>query len=206
MADRASGSRRPPTTSTVASASWDGRKLDREQYSDVLFTDLDMREAHTTGSIFNRCTFRRARLNSSVHDDAAFLNCTFIGAKFFDVRFTRCKLLGSVFDGCSFEIMQAKDGDWSFAGLAGADLGSAQFEGVRLREADLTRTRFKGSVLRNCDLSLATLTGADFTTCDLRGSDLGMLDPREVVITGAIIDIKQTASIAQGLGFDVRAR
>lgn len=206
MADRASGSGRPPTISTVASANWDGRKLDREQYSDVLFTDLDMREAHNAGSIFNRCTFRRARFNSSVHEDTAFLNCTFVGVKFFDVRFIRCKLMGSVFEGCAFEIMQVKEGDWSFAGLVGADLGSAQFDGVRLREADLTRTRCKGSVLRNCDLSLATLSGADFTTCDLRGSDLSTLDPREVVITGAIIDIKQTASIAQALGFDVRAR
>lgn len=206
MGDRASGSRRPPTTSTIASASWDGRKLDREQYSDVLFTDLDMREAHNSGSVFNRCTFRGARFNSSVHDDAAFLNCTFIGVRFFEACFTRCKLVGSVFDGCSFEVMQVKDGDWSFAGLARADLSSAQFEGVRLREADLTHTRCKGSVLCNCDLSGAALTGADFTTCDLRGSDLGALDPREVTITSAIIDIKQTAAIAQALGFDVRAR
>ncbi|MEQ1781784.1 MAG: pentapeptide repeat-containing protein [Hyphomonadaceae bacterium] len=206
MADRASGSGGPPTLSTVASANWDGRKLEREHYSDVLFTDLDMREAQTTGSVFNRCTFRRTRFNSSVHEDTAFLNCTFVGVNFFDVRFVRCKLMGSVFEGCAFEIMQVKDGDWSFAGLARADLCSAQFDGVRLREADLTRTRCKGSALRNCDLSLATLNGADFTSCDLRGSDLGALDPREVVITGAIIDIKQTASIAQALGFDVRAR
>ncbi len=92
-----------------------------------------MREGRNAGSVFNRCTFMRVRFNSSAHEDAAFLNCTFIGAKFFDARFLRCKLVGSVFEGCSFEIMQVKDGDWSFAGLPGADLGSAQFEGVRLR-------------------------------------------------------------------------
>lgn len=206
MAERASGAPRSPTTSTVAGANWDGRKLEREQHSDVLFTDLDMTEARNDRSVFNRCTFRRARFNASAHEDAAFLNCTFIGCNLFDVRFLRCKLVGSLFDGCSFEIMQVKDGDWSFAGLAGADLGTAQFDGVRLREADLTRALCKGSVLRRCDLSGASLNGADLTNADLRGSELSALDPREVTLTNAIIDIKQTVAIAQALGLDVRAR
>jgi uncharacterized protein YjbI with pentapeptide repeats len=206
MAERASGAVRPPTTSAIAGASWDGRTLAREQHSDVLFTDLDVTEVHNAGSVFNRCTFRRARFNASVHEDAAFLNCTFIGCSLFDARFLRCKLVGSCFEGCSFEIMQVKDGDWSFVGLAGADLATAQFEGVRLREADLTRARCKGGVLRSCDLSGAALKGADLTNVDLRGSELTTLDPREVMLTGAVIDIKQTVAIAQALGLDVRAR
>lgn len=206
MAERVSLAPRPPTTSTIANANWDGAKLDREQHSDVLFTDLDMTEARNAGSVFNRCTFRRARFNSSTHADAAFLNCTFIGAKFFDARFMRCKLVGSLFEACSFEIMQVKDGDWSFADLAGAALGSAQFDSVRLREADLTRAFCKGSVLRNCDLSGAGMQGADLTECDLRGSDVSTVDPREVTLTGAIVDIKQTVAIAQALGLDVRSR
>jgi hypothetical protein len=46
--------------------------------------------------------------------------------------------------------------------------------------------------------------GCDFTRTDLRGSDLSSLDPRTVVLDGALIDVDQSVVIARGLGLDVR--
>ncbi len=81
-----------------------------------------MSEVENVGSVFDRCTFRRTRFNASTHKDAAFLNCTFVACSLFDTRFDDRKLVGSMFDGCSFEVMQVSGGDWSFVGLPGADL------------------------------------------------------------------------------------
>jgi len=96
-----------------------------------------------TGSVFNECTFRRARFNALVHNGTAFVNCTFVSCNFFDSRFTECKLVGSMFDGCQFDHIQVVDGDWSFAGLPGADLRRSDLsalepEHVRLKGVIIT--------------------------------------------------------------------
>lgn len=204
MADRKYGEPAPPTERTIAGADWYGRHLQREQHHRTLFVDLDLTEAQDTGSVFNECTFRRARFNASVHHGAAFVNCTFVSCNFFDSRFTECKLVGSMFDGCQFDHMQVVDGDWGFAGLPGADLRRATFLRTRLREADLTGANCQRGSIREADLSGAWLHSADFTGCDLRGSDLSALEPEHVRLKGAIITIDQTIVVAEALGFEVR--
>ncbi|MCD9088132.1 pentapeptide repeat-containing protein [Stenotrophomonas sp. SY1] len=205
MADRKYGEPAPATTSTVTGADWYGRELHREQHQSTLFLDLDFTEGNNIGTIFNECTFRRARFNASIHHSAAFVNCTFVSCNFFDSRFTECKVMGSMFDGCQFDHIQVIDGDWAFAGLPGADLRRANFLRTRLREADLTGARCQGSSLRDVDLSGAWLHSADFSGADLRGSDLSAIEPENVKLKNAIITVDQTVVIAQALGLDVRA-
>lgn len=91
-----------------------------------------------------------------------------------------------------------------YVGLPGADLRSATFSGVRMREADLTGARCHGSSLRDVDLSGAWLHRADFTDCDLRGSDVSALVPSEVELRGAIVTDRQAIGIAAALGLDVQ--
>lgn len=206
MAERRYGEAPPKTDSTIASADWYGRQIERERYDNTLFVDLDLTEANTVGVVFHECTFRRARFNASSHQASAFVNCTFVSCKFFDSRFKECKFVGSMFDACEFDQMQVTGGDWSFTGLPGAALGRASFKETRLREADLTGASCKGGSLRDVDLSGAWLHGADFTTCDLRGSDLTAFDPENVLLKDAIITIDQTIVIAEALGLDVRRK
>lgn len=204
MSDRKHGEAAPATRTTISGADWYGRTLQREQFEGTLFVDLDLAEADNVGSVFNECTFRRARFNASTHHSAAFVNCTFVSCNFFDCRFTECKMVGSMFDGCDFDHMQVVAGDWAFVGMPGADLRRAAFTGARLREADLTGANCQRGSIRDVDLSGAWLHSADFSGCDLRGTELSALEPGTVRLKGAIITIDQTVAIAQALGLDVR--
>ena len=132
------------------------------------------------------------------------MNCTFTRSNFFDASFIGCKLTGTVFDRCKFGILRVSGGEWSFVSMPGADLRNAAFEDVRIREADLTGARFDGSSVRRVDLSGAWLHHAQMTGCDLRGSDISALDPRNVDLNGAIVDVDQAVVVATALGIDVR--
>ena len=204
MADRRHGSAAPETQETIAGADWEGQDISGRTHTHVAFVDLDLTEARSEGSVFTECTFRRARFNCSVHTNAAFVNCTFVNCDFFDSRFTECKLVGSMFDRCTYDLMQVAGGNWSHVGLPGADLRRAVLRGVRLREADLTGVRCEESEVRDCDLAGALLHKANFRRCDLRGSDLLGIEPDTVELRGAIVTAEQALVIAVAMGLDVR--
>jgi uncharacterized protein YjbI with pentapeptide repeats len=204
MAERAHGAAAPETLTTISGADWCGQDISRQRHTRVLFVDLDMTEVQNTGAVFTECTFRRSRFNASAHVGAAFVNCTFKACRFFNTSFTQCKFVGSMFDGCAIEMLTVVGGDWSFAGLPGADLRTTSFLGTRLREADLTGARCQGGSLRDVDLSGAWLHSADFSNCDLRGSDLSAIEPENVALKGAVITVQQSITLAQALGLDVR--
>lgn len=205
MAERRHGAKAPTTDETVAGANWSDRDISGETHTRIAFLDLDLTEIVNTGAVFNECTFRRARFNASVHTESAFMNCTFTNCNFFDAQFNQCKLVGSMFDRCTFEITKVVGGNWSLVGLPGADLRSASFKDVRMREVDLTGARCRESSFRDVDLAGALLHRADFSLCDLRGSDLSSLDPEETEIRGAIVSLDQAIVIAEALGLDIRA-
>jgi fluoroquinolone resistance protein len=205
MAERLHGKQAPPTDRTVAGADWADRALAGETHERVAFVDLDLTEARCRGMTFTECTFRRARFNCSSHADAAFVNCTFVNCNFFDARFADCKLVGSMFDRCTYDLMQVSGGNWSHVGLPGADLSRAAFRGTRLREADLTGASFKGGTLRDADLSGALLRKAKLAGCDLRGSDLSALEAEDVMeMRGAVVTFEQALVLATVIGLDLR--
>jgi fluoroquinolone resistance protein len=204
LADRVHGAPTPKTETTITGADWSDTDISGQTHSRVLFLDLDLTESVNNGAVFEECTFRRVLFNVSVHTDAAFVNCTFNQCSFFETLFKDCKLVGSMFDRCTYDLLKVDGGNWSFAGLPGADLRAAKFSRVRLREADLTGIRAEGGSLLDLDLTGASLHNADLTRCDLRGSDLSALDPWNVKLTGAIVDFDQMLVIAQAMGLDVR--
>ncbi len=183
---------------------WAGNEIRQETYTRVAFVEVDMTEVITEGAVFQECTFRGVKLNVSEHTSSAFLNCGFSRCSFFDASFTGCKLVGSVFKECSFDLMKVHGGDWSFVGLPGADLGSATFDDVRMREADLSGVRAVNGTLTGLDLSGSSFSKANFTTCDLRGSDLSSLDPGAATLKNAIITYEQAVVLIQAQGLDVR--
>ncbi|MER5323266.1 pentapeptide repeat-containing protein [Streptosporangium roseum] len=205
MAERKYGEPAPETHTTIRSADWDSEDLSGQKHERVAFVNVDMTETSSRGAVFHECTFSGVRFNASVHSDTAFTNCTFKRCTFFDAAFTGCKFVGSVFDDCTFDLLKVEGGDWSFAGLPGADLHSASFRDVRMREADLTGARGAGVTLRGVDLSGASLHRADLSRGDLRGSDLSSLDPFTVKLKDAVIDIPQAVTVATLLGLQVRS-
>jgi fluoroquinolone resistance protein len=190
---------------TLRGEDWYGDEIVNREYTDCAFYDVDMTELVNRGSVFERCTFGNVRFNASEHTDAAFVSCTFKRCNLFDAVFQGCKLVGSVFQECTLRPMRVRGGDWSFAGLAGADLRGSRFEDVRMREIDLTRANCEKVELVDVDLTAAQTHRANFTRTDLRGSDLTGLDPVSVDLAGAVIEPAQAITIVQALGIEVRA-
>ena len=206
MAERRHGLKAAPTEQTVAGDDLYGEDLTGRVDSRVLFVDVDLTESTSTaGTVFDECVFRTVRFNAAAFQGAAFTNCTFERCNFFDATFADCKLVGSMFDRCAYDQMTVTGGDWSFTGLPGADLRSASFASVRIRETDLVGVRGDGMKLRGVDLSGSWLSKASFDGADLRGSDLSGLDPWTVGLRGAVVDMEQAIAIAASLGLDVRA-
>ncbi len=199
------GTTPPPTDSEIVGADWYGAELSGQSHERVALSEVDMVEASGRGVLFSECAFKDCSFGSARFTDSAFLNCAFTRCTFFDAQLRDCKLVGSIFDGCEFGVLTCQGGDWSFVGLAGADLRRVRFSDMRMREADLTGARCGGAQLRELDLSGASLHGADLTKADLRGSDISSLDPAAVKLRGMIVDPDQTMIIATALGLDVQA-
>ncbi|WP_229868915.1 pentapeptide repeat-containing protein [Streptomyces inusitatus] len=193
----------PDEERIVRGEDWYGRELSGERFVRYTFYDMDWTEVVNDGAVFDECTFSGVKFNASRHVNAAFTNCVFKGCGFFDAAFEQCKGVGSLFQRCTFGLFKVVGGDWSFAGLPGADLRGAVFEGVRMRECDLTGARLEGAAVTGVDLSGAMLHSARLAGADLRGSELSSLDPLTVRIEGARIDLGQAAVIAAALGFEV---
>ena len=189
----------------VDAEDWGGRRIENETFADVRFLEADLSEVVTVGAVFDGCTFQGVRFNGSRHQSSAFVNCRFVRCSFWDVTFSGCKLVGTTFDRCQLNLLKVEGGDWSLASLATADLTSARFEDVRLREADLGHVKGLGTTLVRVDLSGAVLEGADLREADLRGSDLSSLDPTLTKVKDAIVTFDQAVNVARGFGFDVRA-
>jgi fluoroquinolone resistance protein len=203
VADRKDGVPTPVTESTIRSEDWYARDLVNGEFSNVDFIDVDMTELTSQSTVFTDCTFRNVRFNVSTHSDSAFINCTFSRCNLFNATFSRCKMTGSVFDGCALDLLVVDGGNWGFVGLSRADLSSASFVGVKMREVDLSQSRCQGGTLSSCDLSGASFDKADFSRSNLTGSDLSSLDPLTVALKGAQIDDHQAVVLIQSLGLIV---
>jgi len=205
MADRGPARPTPATTSRVVGEDWYGTDLTGHTAAKVHYSAVDLTETTSDGGMnFEECAFFDCQFNASVHTGAAFVNCVFTGCSFFGARFAECKFVGSRFDRCTFDQLVVERGDWSFTGLPTADLHSASFTDVRMREADLNAVRFDGATVVGVDLSGAWLEKANFQRCDLRRSDLSTLDPSVVNLRGAIIGWEQAIALAASMGLDVR--
>jgi fluoroquinolone resistance protein len=183
---------------------WYGEEMDDRTYLRCRFADVDLTEAVVRGSKFEECQFLNVKFNASRHLDSAYLRCTFRRCNFFEATFDGCKLVGSSFQECSLRPLVVTGGDWSFVNLATADLRSAVFRGVRMREADLGGANLAEATLSTVDLSGARWAKAKLVKADLRGSDLTSLDLHTCEISGAVIDGDQAVVLALALGFTVR--
>jgi uncharacterized protein YjbI with pentapeptide repeats len=189
---------------TFGNEDWYGEEFTERAYLRCTFSDVDLTEAATSGTVFRECDFRNVRFNASRHTDSAFERCTFARCNLFEAEFTGCKMIGSTFHESALRPLTVTGGDWSFVALPGADLRGVTVRGVRMREIDLTKANCEGAVFADVDLSGAALHSVNFTRCDLRGSDLTALDPRTAELAGALIAPEQAVVLAQALGLEIR--
>src|SRR5262245_24303164 len=63
---------------------WYGEPLADRAYTRCTFTDVDLTEAHSRGTVFEECHFSLVRFNASRHTDSAFLRCTFQRCNLFE--------------------------------------------------------------------------------------------------------------------------
>src|SRR3954468_21086274 len=122
----------------VSDADWSRDDLSGRAYAATRFTRVDLAESESAaGTVFDGCAFGDCLFNLAALTGAAFVNCTFTGCNFFSAKLADCKFVGSTFSQCEFAQLTVDGGDWSFAGLRAADLRTAAFSNVRLREAGL---------------------------------------------------------------------
>ncbi|MBB5872447.1 uncharacterized protein YjbI with pentapeptide repeats [Allocatelliglobosispora scoriae] len=188
----------------VTNEDWYAEDIEDRTYLRCSFEHVDLTEATSAGAVFEECTFGNVKFNASRHTDSAFLRCTFKRCNLFEAEFVGCKLVGSSFTESAVRPMRITGGDWSFVGLAGADLRGVTITGTRMREVDLTAANCTDAVIVDTDLSGGQLHSAKFGGCDLRGSDLTALDPTLVELRGAVINSDQAIIIAQALGLEIR--
>lgn len=143
MTERESGAPAPEIHTTITGEDWYGRDISGQEHANVLFVDLDMTEVSNRGGIFTECTFRRARFNVSLHEDAAFVNCTFEGCAFFGTRM--------------------RDADLAGAHCHGSSLRNVDLSGAWLHNIDFTECDLRGSDLSALDPESAKLHGAIIT-------------------------------------------
>ncbi|WP_375478836.1 pentapeptide repeat-containing protein [uncultured Jatrophihabitans sp.] len=188
----------------VADEDWSLDDLSGRVHAGVEFIRVDMAESTSDGGLaFENCTFRQVAFDLAEHTSAAFVNCVFVGCRFVGTVLRDCKLVGSSFERCDLGRTTVTGGDWSFAMLRAADLRTARFSDVRMRECDLRGIDARGGFLRSCRTEAAQWHNAVLDRCDLRGSDLESIDPANVSLAGARITWEQAVVLAAAFGLDV---
>ncbi|SHF16417.1 Pentapeptide repeat-containing protein [Streptoalloteichus hindustanus] len=127
---------------------WEHTELSGGHYERKTFLDVDLMELFNRGATFTECTLRGVQFrNASTRQEAVFLNCTFTRCKFFDATSTDCKMAGSMFDRCSYDLMEVVGVDLADAWSHSADLSGADLWGSDLSALDPLTVRLAGAVI-----------------------------------------------------------
>ena len=102
MARRDRGPTAAETARHFRGDDWYGDDLGAARFVDCTFTDVDLREATTSGRDVRAVHLpRRSLQRLELHTATAFVGCDFRRTSFFDATLDGCKLVGSVFSECT---------------------------------------------------------------------------------------------------------
>jgi uncharacterized protein YjbI with pentapeptide repeats len=176
---------------------WYAEQIGAVRFVDCVLTDVDLTEAATSGTTFERCTFHTCRFNASTHRATAFVGCDFRRCNLFTATLDGCKLTGSAFTECTLRPITVKGGAWGSVTLRGADLAGVDLTGVDLREADLSMASLAGAVLASARLDGATVRDADLTRADLRKASVDRVDLAAATLRETRIDLQAAVLLAE---------
>lgn len=193
--------------------------LERDEFFEERFSDLDLADALLEGKSFEDCSFTRCSLNA-----AALKRCKFVDCEFRSCDVSNAKLAGTKFIGVAFEECKLLGVDWTkaewprytapgklafrkslldycnFFGLSLPELvmEECRVVGADFREADFTQASFVYSIFSEALFGRTKLAKADFSEATGYA-----LDIRENVITGAKFTRSEAIGLLYGLDIEL---
>lgn len=153
---------------------------DQTLYQDETWKAITMRAGRLIGAEFERCVFRRCRL-----EESQFAGCQFHECQFVDCDLSRVQVKGCRFHSVRFEGCKVAGVNWSDALLSPLATPALHFERCVVSYASFQALTLKGLVLRGCTAQETDFAGADLTEADLEGSDLVRARFHGTTLTGA---------------------
>ena len=142
----------------------DPTELESARFSNVDFSQCDLRHSRFTKCHFERCVFKRADLALTVVTDCDFIDCDFSRA---DFRQALLGVWGTRFRACVFDGVRT----------AGCSPVNPEFETCNFRGEDWRNVRFWAAGFWSCSFS-GELTGAEFNGRGLFSTYKKMLNPK----------------------------
>lgn len=137
--------------------------LDKTNYFDQLFKELDCREKTIQNKCFENCGFERCNF-----DNVKFLNCRFIDCKFTNCTLNSIEPNGTSFANTNFEKSKLMGVIWSRAKLSQIKLPSP----IHFHECNISYSSFMGLYLAEITIQECIVHDADFREADLSHSNL----------------------------------
>lgn len=193
-----------------------GVRMDHATFIDCDFSATDLSGAEFRGCSFHdvqsgkSCNFNSALLKNTLFDRCDLTRCTFRSAIAPALAIVDCRAQEADFRNARFLPIES-DGQLLFASrILRSNLSHANFSGVVLDGCHLQGNRWAGAISIGTSFRDALLNDgvfhpfdwstADFSHADLRGSVLGDLNPREVMLLEVRLDEEQIASMLLRLG------
>jgi uncharacterized protein YjbI with pentapeptide repeats len=180
-------------------------------FEDVAFGDVAADEASFLDSRLAGCTFgdarlRRARLSTTVLEDAGAAALDLVDSTWSDVVLRRSRIGALVAHGAALERVTFDRGRLDYVNLRRAKLNQVQFMACRVEELDLGTAELTEVRFVDCEIGKLLLGGATLADVDLRGAELTALEGVGS-LAGATISETQLAllgpALAEHLGIRV---
>jgi uncharacterized protein YjbI with pentapeptide repeats len=169
-------------TTTVAKASFRGRRLERAvlKYADL--RDVDFRGAQLQGATLSNANLQGADFSYAQLPGATLEFTKLQGARFEDVDLKGAWLDYAQLQGAWFNLADLTGATLAFSNLQGAVFNSAQLQGATLRRARLEGASFYFANLNGASLDSAGLEGAFFDRVSV-----WMADARKAMTSGVLV-------------------
>ena len=184
-------------------------------YTDQLFKETRLEQAHLVSSEFYDCTFIRCSFVESVFRNCRFVNCTFQqsdlslvqvpNSAFAATRFEDSKIIGVDWTHADWSATRLRDpigffrctiSHSTFIGLSlrGIQIRDCTATDVDFREVDLFQADFAGT-----DLSESLFCNTNLTEADLSRARNYRIDPGQNVLTQAKFSLPEAMSLLYSL-------
>ena len=181
------------------------------QYSDQVFTDVDLGNGQLDSSEFYDCEFRDCSFVEAFFNKCKFVNCVFKECDLSLLQLPECTFTSAQFEATKLIGINWAQASWTTAGL-GKPIGFIKcvishctFIGLSLKDIQIKDCIAKNVDFREADLSLAEFSGTDlsesmFNNTNLTEADLSQarnyqIDPARNILKGARFSLPEAMSL-----------
>jgi len=179
---------------------------------DRVFEGVELVDTTLRGASYERCTFRRCRVEASRLVDCRFTDCTFEHSELINVRLPDCSLvevrfhggraMGVDFSGLRDLVLSVsfEEVALDYANFSGLPLKKTVFQDCRLREASFSQCDLSGATFAGCDLSGAVIRHAKLVQTDFEGAQGVALDASTCTLRFTRVDADTALLLLRDLG------